>query len=158
MSDFQFWLNSNIIVSSEGFKTPQKVLFLHIFLRDSRLLFVLNKWRRFQQQKSLTCFGVVSLNNTNNYFCLQDNSILLCSEPLRNNFFSWFKLIFWNLDRICIHIFNIQHIKSTFYIIFLSFFPVIFSRGKIHSLLIIFIYERLNFWYSLRFFFLFSMI
>ena len=49
LSDFWYWLNSNILVSSEGTKALQKYLFLQRFLWDSHLFSVVNKWSQFRQ-------------------------------------------------------------------------------------------------------------
>ena len=44
-SDFQYWLNSNVLVSSEDITTTQNSLLSHTFLRDSNLFFVMSEWR-----------------------------------------------------------------------------------------------------------------
>ena len=49
LSDFQYWLNINVLVSSEGITTLQKSLFSHIFFWDSSLFFVLTEWRQFKE-------------------------------------------------------------------------------------------------------------
>ena len=41
LSDFWYWLNSDILVFSEGIIILQKSLFLHTFLCDSSLVFAL---------------------------------------------------------------------------------------------------------------------
>ena len=43
LSNFQYWLSSNILVSSEGVTILQKSLFSHTFLSDSSLFFVLKE-------------------------------------------------------------------------------------------------------------------
>ena len=52
-------------------------------------------------------------------------------------------------------LFSIQNIKSSCYIIFLKFFPIIFYLWKIYSFPVICIYKSYNFCYSLCIFFLF---
>ena len=49
LSDFWYWLNSNISVSSEGLIILQKSSFSHTFLCDASLFFVLKEWRQFRQ-------------------------------------------------------------------------------------------------------------
>ena len=49
LSDFCYWLNSNILVSSKSKVTLQKSLFSHAFLSDSSLFFLLKEWRQFRQ-------------------------------------------------------------------------------------------------------------
>ena len=45
LSDFLYWFNSNILVSSEGIITLQKSLVLHYFLCNSSLFSVSKEWR-----------------------------------------------------------------------------------------------------------------
>ena len=49
LSDFLHWLNSNILVSSEGLITLQKSLFSHTVLCYSSLFFFLKEWKQFKQ-------------------------------------------------------------------------------------------------------------
>ena len=49
LSDFLYWLNSIILVSSEGIMTLQKSLFSHTFVRDSSFITVAKEWRQFKQ-------------------------------------------------------------------------------------------------------------
>ena len=48
LSDWQSWLNSNILVSLEGTITPQKSSFPHTFSWNSSLLFFLNEWKQLK--------------------------------------------------------------------------------------------------------------
>ena len=54
-------------------------------------------------------------------------------------------VIFWNIIRMNIFFFSIQNMKNNCYIIFLNFFPVIFSWWKMYFLPLIFIYKWFNF-------------
>ena len=56
-------------MTSEGTITLQKLLlFLHTFLYDSSLIFILKEWRQFKQKKSLLFFDVIPLDNADNFF------------------------------------------------------------------------------------------
>lgn len=73
--------------------------------------------------------------------------LIFCLESLEE----WFAFH----DPSCIlktgYIFMFPHITyyKNFLIIFLKIIPDIFSRGVINSFPVLFIYNRLNFWYSL---------
>ena len=79
-SNVRYWLNSNILASSEGVITPQRSLFSHTCLWDSSLFFVPNKWRQFKQFK-ITDIWRFPFNIADD-FLLQDNAILLLLESL----------------------------------------------------------------------------
>ena len=49
LSDFIYWLNSNILSFSDGITIPQKSLFLHTFSWDLSLFSVLKEWRQSNQ-------------------------------------------------------------------------------------------------------------
>ena len=49
LSDFSYWLNPNILVSSKDIIILQKSLLSHTLLWYSSLLFVLKEWRQFSQ-------------------------------------------------------------------------------------------------------------
>ena len=49
LSDFIYWLNSNILSFSYGITIPQKSLFSHTFSWDLSLFSVLEEWRQFKQ-------------------------------------------------------------------------------------------------------------
>ena len=68
------------------------------------------------------------------------------------------KKLFWNICRICFLLFSIQNIKSNCYTIFIIFFSIVFFWWKIYSFLVVFIYQRFNFCYSLQILFYFFII
>ena len=47
--DFWYWLNSNILMSSEGIISLQKCFFLRSFLCNSSFSFVAKEWRQFKR-------------------------------------------------------------------------------------------------------------
>ena len=49
LSDFIYWLNSNILPFSDGITIPKKSLFLHDYSSDLSLFSVLKEWRQFKQ-------------------------------------------------------------------------------------------------------------
>ena len=49
LSDFIYWLNSDILSTSDKILTPQKSLFLHTFLWDLSLFSVLKEWNQCKQ-------------------------------------------------------------------------------------------------------------
>ena len=49
LSNLWYWLNSNILPSSEVVKTLQKALFLYKFLCETSLFPALNQWRKLNQ-------------------------------------------------------------------------------------------------------------
>ena len=71
---------------------------------------------------------------------------------LQNNLFFKIWVMFWNINRIYFFIFSIKNIKSNCYIIFFIFFPIIFFWWNIYSFLVLFIYKRFDFCYSLQMF------
>ena len=60
LSNFIYWLNSNILSFSDGITMPQKSLFLFTFSWDLSLFSVLKEWRQFKQSKSPWWFGCYS--------------------------------------------------------------------------------------------------
>ena len=60
LSDFWYWLNSNILVSSEGIITLQKFLFSHTFLCDSSLFFFSKGMKTIQTIKIAIIFWCYS--------------------------------------------------------------------------------------------------
>ena len=49
LSDFWYWLNSNILVSLEGVIILQKLLFSQTLLCDWSLFSVMKEWKQFRQ-------------------------------------------------------------------------------------------------------------
>ena len=66
-----------------------------------------------------------------------------------------FDLYFETKAGFFFYFFSVQSFKSNFYLISLIFFSSIFFLWKIYSFPFIFIYKRLNYWFSLCIFFLF---
>ena len=50
--DFWYWLNSNILVSSQGIIILRKSLFSHNLLCNWKLFLVAKEWKQFRQWKS----------------------------------------------------------------------------------------------------------
>ena len=82
LSDFWYWLNSNILVSSEGIKC-YKNLYFHILFYEILICFLLQKndgnWDKKHHHGVL---GIMALNNDDS-FLLKDNTILFYVEPLK---------------------------------------------------------------------------
>ena len=73
LSDFIYWLNSNILLSyilsySNCIAVPQKSFFCHTFSRNLSLFSVLKEWKQFKQYKLPWYFDVISLKNINSFF------------------------------------------------------------------------------------------
>ena len=118
LSDFTYWLNSNIVSFSDGITIVQKPLFLHPFSWDLSLFFILKEWRQFKHQKSLFFLKLF-------YVIMQHNSIVLLFlhlESLRELFVFKGWVIFWNKSWTYFFFFNIQNITSNCWIIFLKRF------------------------------------
>ena len=67
LSDFIYWLISNILFFSDGITVPQKSLFLHTFSWDLSLFPVL-KERGQCKKKSPLFFEVILCNSADNFF------------------------------------------------------------------------------------------
>ena len=77
LSDFHYWLNSNVFVSLEGITTPEKSFSSDTFLLDLSLSFVLKKWRQFIHVKNPSTLFILIMQII---FLLQNNGILSLSE------------------------------------------------------------------------------
>ena len=150
LSDFTYWLNSNIVSLSDGITILQKPIFLHTFSWDLSLFFILKEWRQFKHQKSfffLKLFYVIMQIA----FLLQDNAIVLLFlhlESLRELFVFKGWVIFWNRSWTYFFFFNMQNIRSNCWIIFLKRFAIMYFYGIIYSLPVIYIYTWFNIWDS----------
>ena len=82
LSDFWYCLNSYILVSAQGITALEKLIFLHTFLFDSGLFFVLNERRQSNNKNHYHGLTLFPLNNADN-FLLQYNAIVLRLESLR---------------------------------------------------------------------------
>ena len=107
-----FWLNCDILISSEGIITLQKSLFSHAFLCHSSLFcflffvlffgsfFVLKERSQLKQKKSPLFFMLFLLIMLVT-FLLQDNVMFFCLESLKeNNLFFTIWFMFWDITRI----------------------------------------------------------
>ena len=65
LSYFSYWLNSDLLVSSEGIMMLQKSLFSHTFLCKWTFSFVAKEWR--QAIKLPWCLEVILLNNADSF-------------------------------------------------------------------------------------------
>ena len=107
-----FWLNCDILISSEGIITLQKSLFSNAFLCHSSLFcflffvlffgsfFVLKERSQLKQKKSPLFFMLFLLIMLVT-FLLQDNVMFFCLESLKeNNLFFTIWFMFWDITRI----------------------------------------------------------
>ena len=68
LSDIWYWLNSNILESSEDIIKSQKCLFLYTFSWDSCLFSIEKEQKQFRQQKLPCCLEVIPVNNAASVF------------------------------------------------------------------------------------------
>ena len=68
LSNFMYWLDSNIFFFYDGIKIPQKSLFLHTFWWNLSLFSVLKERRQLKQENSPLFFEVILCNNADNFF------------------------------------------------------------------------------------------
>ena len=106
LSDFIYWLNSDILSFCNGITIPQKSLFLYTFSWDWSLFSIIKEWRHFKQKKSLLLKITLKLFSVTMQiiFLLQDKAILLFlhSESLIELFsFHWLSYVLkYKLERI----------------------------------------------------------
>ena len=98
LSDFWYWLNSYILLSSDGIITLEKSLCSQTFLKRFKFFFCCKRVKtmkmKFRQWKSTWCLDIITLNNADS-FLLQDNAILFHLGIIkRTTWFSWFELHF----------------------------------------------------------------
>ena len=97
LSDYRYWVNSNISSFSDAITISQKSLFFHTFLWYLNFFSVLKEWIQLKQKKSLLCFEVIHCNKADNFF-LQDNSFLLFFFIRNHNLFFKIRINFWNIS------------------------------------------------------------
>ena len=67
LSDFWYWLNVNVLLSSKSIIILQKS-FLCTMRFYAISVFDLKEWRQIRQQKSPSCLDVIPRNNVDNFF------------------------------------------------------------------------------------------
>ena len=118
LSDFWYWLNSNILVSSEGIITLQKNLLSHTFLCSSSLPFVVkdNLNNKSHHYYLLMLFFLITLVIFFTVRWWNFRPLRLAWYPFlsgiikRINRILWYEL-FWNISRI--YLFLFEHRKPS---------------------------------------------
>ena len=123
LSDFIYWLNSNILFPSDGITISQN-LYFYFFMRF-KFIFCSKAMKTIQTIKITLTFLMLFHIIMQIIFLLQDDVIplFICLELL-TEFFLTLWVMFWNISWKYFFFFNVQNIKSNCQI----FFPQMFSN------------------------------